>query len=230
MQKVDRIRNQKHIGSYEEALKETRCRNAHVCKEWRTGERPGYGLFKEEVGRFRWCRNKKISHVLKWRRRRSYQFLMFNSLRRKEKTDFFWVCHWLDYFTSFKYSHYYVVKLGAVRRTAPTRVTQQTELLFSECFRQEGYKLPCQYVIFSQFVREGNLIFTRVCIFVIFYDDWADWKWNLESRGKASQREKFLSCFRAVRQIDICSLLFPSLSRYFFLFLYISLFQYIAHC
>lgn len=66
--------------------------------------------------------------------------------------------------------------LGAVRRTVPTRVTQQTELLLSECFRQEEYKLRCQYVIFSQFVREGNLIFTHVCIFVIFYDDGTDWK------------------------------------------------------
>jgi hypothetical protein len=127
---------------------------------------------------------------------------MLNSLWG-EKKDFFWVCHWLDCFTSFKYSHYYAVTLGAVRRTAPTRVTQQTELLFSECFRQEGYKLRCQYVIFSQFVREGNLIFTHVCIFVIFYDDGADWKWNLGSRGKASQREKFVSCFHAVRQIDV---------------------------
>lgn len=66
--------------------------------------------------------------------------------------------------------------LAAVKRTAQTCEPQQTELLLSECFRQEEYKLRCQYVIFSQFVREGNLIFTHVCIFVIFYDDGADWK------------------------------------------------------
>jgi hypothetical protein len=60
---MDRIRNQKHKESSEEALKETRCRNAHVCKEWTTGERAGYGLFKEEVVSRRFCRNKKLAIV-----------------------------------------------------------------------------------------------------------------------------------------------------------------------
>lgn len=143
---------------------------------------------------------------------------------RRENTDFFWVCHWLDYFTSF-----ISVLQSLLRRDARCSQTDGTNTPYptnwtavKRMFSTRGIQTAMSICnIFLNLYEGGNLIFTHVCIFVIFYDDGAGWKWNLRSRGKASQGEKFVSCFHAVRQVDISSFLFSFfLSRNFFLCLF----------